>query len=89
MKEEKTAILIKLDPEFVKKLDVMADKIGITRTQLMRNLLESAYDDAVMLDKIGLIAAFKFGMKAIKNLKKGIASGKVIFDEKGEFKIRR
>ena len=79
---------IQLDPMFVKKLDTMADKIGVSRSQLMRNLLESAYEDAVMLDKIGLLAAFKFGLKAIKNLRKGIATGDITFDQEGKFKIR-
>ncbi len=88
MKKTKEQYTVQLEPEFVAKLDEMATKIGVSRSQLMRNLLESAYEDAIMLEKIGLLAAFKFGQKLIKNIRAGIASGKITFNEEGELKIK-
>jgi predicted transcriptional regulator len=88
MANAKEQYTVQLDPNFVEKLDKMAEKIGVSRSQLMRNLLINAYDDAVMLDKIGLLAAFKFGQKMIKKIKEGIASGRITYDEDGELKIK-
>ena len=88
MKKAKEQYTVQLDPDFVAKLDVLADKVGVSRSQLMRNLMESAYEDTVMLESIGLIAAFKFGQKLIKEIKKKIASGNISLDENGELKIR-
>ena len=51
---------IQLEPEFVEKLDKLADKLGITRSQLMRNLVKAAYEDAAIYEKIRLIAATQF-----------------------------
>lgn len=87
MVKAKEQYTVQLDPQFVEKLDKMAEKIGVSRSQLMRNFLESAYEDAVMLDKIGLLAAFKFGQKMIKKIREGIASGRITFNEDGELKI--
>jgi predicted transcriptional regulator len=88
MEKVKEQYTVQLDPKFVEKLDKMAEKIGVSRSQLMRNLLQNAYEDAVMLDKIGLLAAFKFGQKMIKKIKEGIASGRITYDEDGELKIK-
>ena len=41
-----------------------------------------------MLDRIGLVAAFKFGQKMIRKIKEGIASGRITYDEDGELKIK-
>ena len=89
MAKAKEQYTIQLDPDFVAKLDKMAEKLGIKRTQLMRNLMESGYEDAVMLDKIGMIAAFKFGQKLINKIREGIATGKITLDEKEGLKIRK
>ncbi len=79
---------VQLDPEFAERLDKLAAKIGISRSNLMRNLMENGYEDAVMLDRIGLLAAFKFGQKMIRKIREGIASGRITFSEDGELKIK-
>jgi predicted DNA-binding protein len=89
MNKLKKQYTVQLEDEFVDKLDKMADKLGVSRSQLMRNLMENGYDDVVMLDKIGMIAAFKFGQKLISKIREGIASGKITLDEKEGLKIRK
>jgi predicted DNA-binding protein len=89
MNKSKKQYTVQLEDEFVDKLDKMADKLGVSRSQLMRNLMESGYDDVVMLDKIGMIAAFKFGQKLISKIREGIASGKITLDEKEGLKIKK
>lgn len=89
MKNAKEQCSVQLEPEFVAKLDAMAEKLGLSRSQLMRNLLQAAYDDAVMLDKIGILAAVQFGQKLISKIREGIASGKITFDEEGELQIKK
>ena len=57
MKKKKEAYTIQLDPEFVEKIDKLADKIGVSRSQFMGSLLQSAYDDAYWLDRLDLLTA--------------------------------
>ncbi len=88
MVKSKEQYTVQLDPEFVKKIDRMAEKLGLSRSQLMRNLMESAYEDFLILEKIGLLTAFKFGEKIIRNFKHGVASGKITFNKDGELNIK-
>lgn len=89
MKKMKEQYTVQLEPEFVDKLDKLADKLGLTRSQLMRNFLESGYADAMMLEEIGLLAAFRFGQDFIRNIKAQIASGDLTYNEKEGLKIRK
>jgi hypothetical protein len=89
MKRPRKQYTVQLDPQFVENIDKMADKLGLSRSQLMRNLMESGYEDAVMLEKFGLFAAFKLGEKVVKKIKEGIASGKIRLGEDGELKIKQ
>ena len=89
MKKAKQQYTIQLDSDFVAKVDKMADSLGLSRSQMMRNLMESGYEDAAMLERVGLFAAFKLGDKLIRKIKEGIASGKITFDKDGEIEIKK
>ena len=87
MKKPMKQYTVQLDPEFIENIDKMADKLGLSRSQLMRNLMVSGYEDAVILDKFGLFSAFKLGEKVVKKVKEGIASGRIRLTREGELKI--
>jgi hypothetical protein len=78
---------IQLEEEFMEKVDALANQLGLSRSQMMRNLMMSGYDDAIMLEKTGLFNAFKFGQKVLKKIKEGIASGKIGLDKDGDIVI--
>jgi predicted transcriptional regulator len=87
--EKLTQITIHVNPGFAEKLQEMADRLNISRSTLVRNLLESSYEDTIMLEQTGLIAAVKFGQKIISKIREGIATGKITFDEDGELEIKK
>ena len=69
MKEEKKIqVTIQLDPEFVDKVDDLAKRLKLKRSQMMRNLMESGYEDAVIMDSIGVFKAVQFGNRFMKKL---------------------
>jgi len=76
MKKNMEQYTVQLDPEFVKKLDKMANKYGLHRSQLMRNFLESAYEDAAVLDKMGIIPLVKGAKDAFRKFMEKMASKK-------------
>ncbi len=78
---KKEQYTVQLEPEFVEKLDKLADVLGLTRSQLMRNLLKTAYEDAAILHKIGLIPAVQFARK-VKEYKDKLL--KDLFHQKDE-----
>jgi hypothetical protein len=82
-------ITVYVKPGFTKKLEEMAQSLGIGRSTLARNLIESAYEDAMIMQKTGLIAAFQFGQKIISKIRQGIASGKISINEDGDLDIKK
>jgi predicted transcriptional regulator len=86
MKKSYEQISIQVDSDLVKKIDTMAKKLNLSRSTLARNLLASGYEDAAMVDKIGLLTAFQYGQKLTKAIKEGIAKGKIRFTD-GKLKI--
>jgi hypothetical protein len=83
----KMQVTLQLDPGFVEKVDKMAENLGMPRSQVMRNLMINGYDDAVILQKAGLFAAYKLGEKVVRKIKHGLVSGKYSLDQNGELKI--
>lgn len=89
MKRTKKQYTVQLEPEFVEKIDRLAEKLGMPRSQLMRNLMKSGYEDAVILDKTGLFTAFRLGEKVVKKIKEGLVSGKIGLTQEGEIIVHQ
>lgn len=85
MTKNKANYTIQLEPEFVEEIDRLADKLGMSRGQLMRNCLISGYEDAKMLDEIGLLQAINYSHK-LREFKESVYKGKVTIQEKKEKK---
>jgi hypothetical protein len=83
----KMQVTLQLDPDFVGKIDRMAESLGMPRSQVMRNLMVNGYDDAVILQKAGLFSAYKLGEKVVRKIKDGLVSGKYSLDQDGNLKI--
>lgn len=59
-------ISIYVDSSFVGQVDALADKIGVTRSQMFRNLAVVGYEDAKILDAFGLFTL----MRKIEDMRK-------------------
>lgn len=59
-------ISVYLDADFVREVDALADKIGITRSQMVRNLAMVGYEDSKILDAFGLFTL----VRKIENMRK-------------------
>jgi len=87
--EKLEQITIHVNPGFTKKLEDMAKRLNVSRSTLVRNLLETAYEDAIIMEKTGLIAAVQFGQKLISKIREGIVTGRITFDENGELEVKK
>lgn len=82
-------VSIQLDTRLVKKIDARAKKLNLSRSQLLRNLIEIAYEDMVVLDAIGLLTITNIGKKIVNKIKVGLSSGKYIINEHGDLEVRK
>jgi hypothetical protein len=81
-------VSIQLDSKIIKKIDAKAKKLNLSRSQLLRNIIETGFGDLELLDKIGIFTAINFGKKVISQFKIGVASGKITINEKGEIEVK-
>lgn len=60
-------VTVYLDAAFVQRVDVLADKLGVNRSQMLRNLAECGYEDAKLLDAVGLFTL----CRKLQDIRKG------------------
>ena len=76
LKEAKQQFTVMLKPSTVAEIDRLADKLDLSRSQLMANLVEAGLDDAKTLDKLRAYDLIKTGGKIFSEIRHGLLSGK-------------
>jgi len=59
-----TSTPLRTNDDLLEKLDYLANKMGLSRNQLMNNLLTLGADDLLTLDKLGVIR-FGVGIRSV------------------------
>lgn len=70
-KDGKVVVSLWIDKELVNKLDSFADKVGITRSKILSNIIEAAVHDLGIMEKTGVLSIAKFYLdirEAIKSM---------------------
>jgi hypothetical protein len=88
IKEPKKQYTVMLRPSVVDEIDKLAKKLGLSRSQLMANLIDVALEDAKLLDKIGVFKLVMMGGKLANKLKIDFLSGKADVDADGNITIK-
>ena len=57
IKEPKQQYTIMLKPSVVKEIDRIAERIGLTRSQLMGNYIEFGMEESQGMERVGIIKA--------------------------------
>lgn len=80
VKEAKQQYTIMLKPSVVKEIDRIAERIGLTRSQLMANYIEFGMEETKGMEQVGIIKAVSVYRKMTGKPK----SGKLSSDEIGK-----
>ena len=88
-KEVKTQVTIMLEPSIIEDITKIAKKVGLSRSELMRNLLLSGYDDAKGLDNLGLLKLYGKGRDLAEKIKNAIGKGSVKVSEDGKIVFKK
>lgn len=70
VKEAKQQYTIMLRPSVVKEIDRIAEKVGLTRSQLMANYIEFGMEESQGMERVGIIKAVSAYRKIKGDLKK-------------------
>ena len=83
----KKKITIMIKPENLKEINRIANKGGLSRSQLIDNLLEVGLDGVKIYESLGIVSAVGYGRQIVNWFKKSKEEGKVVIGEDGDFKI--
>lgn len=70
VKEAKQQYTIMLKPSIVKEIDRIAEKVGLTRSQLMCNYIEFGMEESKGMERVGIIKAVSAYRKFKGDIKK-------------------
>lgn len=79
---------VQLEDDLVERIDRLANKLGHTRSLMMRTLLIQGLEDAEMVDNTGIFSAVMFSKDIIAKVKEAALKGKLYLDKKGEIKMK-
>jgi hypothetical protein len=77
VKEAKQQYTIMLKPSVVKEIDRIAERIGLTRSQLMGNYIEFGMEETQGMERFGIIKA----VSAYRKMKGKLSSDNESLDE--------
>jgi hypothetical protein len=78
---------VQLEDDVVARIDRIAEKLDLSRSQMMRNMLLIGIDDAEAVDKTGLFSAVMFSRDLIRKFKESVLKGRISLDDDGELKL--
>jgi hypothetical protein len=85
--EERIQITVKIKKSMHDDLEKMAQKLGISKTQLVVNLIDTGLDDVRILDKLGINDLVMIGGRIARKMKEKFYLGEANI-ENGELKIK-
>jgi hypothetical protein len=88
-KEPKIQQTVMLKPSVIKEIERIADKAGLTKSQFMGNLIDAALDEALAMERLGILRTIIVGSDIMKKFKKALFSGMVELDKDGNLEIKK
>ena len=77
VKEAKRQYTIMLKPSVVKEIDRIAERIGLTRSQLMGNYIEFGMEETQGMERVGILKA----VSIVKGIRGKLTNDKVSSEE--------
>lgn len=80
---------VQVEDDVIQRIDRLAEKLGHSRSQMMRNMLLQGLEDAEMIDITGVFSAVMFSKEMIGKVKEMALKGKLYLDKNGELKMNK
>ena len=87
LKKPKKQYTLMYEPEKMEIIDRISEKCGVSRSQLLSNLVDIGLDTARIYESIGVVSAVGYSRKIIDWFKKSKDEGKIVIGKDGNLKI--
>lgn len=85
--EEKIQVTIKLKKSMHDEVEKFAEKLGISKTQLIINLIDTGLDDVKIFNALKLYDLMMIGGRITRSIKEKFYKGEAVIED-GELKIK-
>jgi len=80
---------VQLEDDVIERIDRLAEKLELNRSQILKNLLMSGLEDAELINAVGFFDAIKLSKKIRKKIIEDLIMGKLRLDKGGEWKVSK
>jgi len=80
---------VQLEDDVVARIDKLADKLGHSRSQMMRTLLLQGLEDVETVNKTGIFDAVIFSRNILSKIKEAVLKGDLTLDKNGKLKMNK
>ncbi len=74
---------VQLEDDVIERVDKLAEKFELNRSQILRNFILMGLEDAEILNKTGVLTVIKIGREIRKKFIEDIVEGKLKLGKKG------
>jgi predicted DNA-binding protein len=74
---------VQLEDDVIERVDKLAEKFELNRSQILRNFILMGLEDAEILNKTGVLTVIKIGREIRQKFIEDILGGKLILGKKG------
>ncbi len=78
---------VQLEDEVIERIDKLAGKFELNRSQILRNFILMGLEDAEILNKTGVLTVLKIGQAIRKKFIEDIVGGKLALDKNNKWKV--
>lgn len=78
---------VQLEDNVIERIDRLAETLDLSRSQVLRNLIMVALEDAEILNKTGILKVLKIGSNVRKKFIEDIVGGNLTLDKQGDWKV--
>jgi len=78
---------VQLEDDVIERIDKIADKFELNRSQILRNFILMGLEDAEILNKTGVLTVLKIGKEIRKKFIEDVVGGKLELGKNGKWKV--
>lgn len=80
---------VQLEDDVVARIDKFAEKLGHSRSLMMRTLLIQGLEDVEIVNKTGIFDAVMFSRNILSKFKEAVLKGDLTLDKNGNLKMTK
>lgn len=88
MERTRKQYAVQLEDDIIERVDRLAEKLDLNRSQMLRNMIISGLEDTEILNKSGMIYVVKIARDIKEKFLTDVIAGKIGLDKRGKWEVK-